>query len=122
MISDDLKKKLAAIANPPPKVLRPVSERVQLLQQENLNQWEHNFCLSLLTWITNPRFTSLSDKQENKLREMEKDFSLSRYVGEGPELPTRGKGVIKPAPYTPMPKSTKHQLQNMDDLDDDIPF
>lgn len=109
--------------NPPPKVLRPVSERVQLLQQEELNNWERNFCLSLLTWVNSPRFTSLSDKQENKLREMEKDFSLSRYVGEGPELPVRGQSVIKPAPYTPRPPSTKQQLPTgMEDLDDDIPF
>lgn len=116
------KKKLEGTSNPPPKVLRPVSERVQLMLQEDLNNWENNFCLSLMTWITSPRFTSLSEKQENKLREMEKDRGLSRYQGEGPELPKKGQSVIKPAPYVRPPASTKQQYHDMEDLDDDIPF
>ena len=84
--------------SPQGKVLLPNTERLACLLQEQLTQWENDFCRSLLAQCTKAGFSSFSVKQENKLRSIEYDYGLSRFDTGQPriyQVPSSNPAAIK---------------------------
>lgn len=115
------------------KITLSYEDRITQCHQHSLNDWEVTFLSSILLYVKGGRFAGLSDKQENKLQDIEKNSGLSRYYNEDGTKPFKVDStdmqVIKPtAPSAYKPNPMVHTPRyysdddKIDDMEDDIPF
>lgn len=95
------------------KEVLPHKERLALLLQENLSSWENTFARDLFLKANSSGFRDLSVKQEDKLREIEAQYGLSRYI----EKPMPAPPQSAPPKDTYIPKDISGA-----DFEDSFPF
>ena len=86
------------------------------------NDWEHNFLISIKTWMLSTNYTGLSVKQKHVFEKICRNNNLQY---EESKVPTRDNrfsdGEYKP-PYENRNESPYSRKHGWDDFDDDIPF
>ena len=104
------------------KITLSYGDRIAQCKQQPVNNWESDFLGSVLRYVNSSKFAGLSDKQDQKLKDIEKNFNLSRYYNDDGTKPfaedKEDMKVIKPA----APPAPPAKPSYFDDDEDDIPF